>query len=435
MRQQVSGTSILEGEVSPPGDKSISHRAVILNAIASGIARVTNFSPGADCASTVQCLRALGIEINENPDDISTLVVKGSRGRFREPETVLNAGNSGTSMRLLSGLLAGQPFTSIITGDRSLRSRPMGRIVDPLRLMGAQAFGRQDGKFAPLVFHGGNLQGIEYDLPVASAQLKSCLLLAGLFAQGKTIITESSPSRDHTEKMLDAMGAQIVVKGSAISLQRSELIALDVRIPSDISSAAYWMCAGVSHPNARIHISGVGVNPTRSGIVDVLREMGARISLTNHQLQGGELVADIQVESSRLLPVEIGGNLIPRLIDELPVLAVAACFAHGTTVIRDAGELRVKESDRIGVMVRELNRMGGNLEEMPDGMKIHGPVKLRGTLCKSSGDHRVAMSLAVAGLLAEGDTFISGAESASISYPGFWTQLQSLTYREGASHG
>ena len=427
MRQRVLGAHRLEGQVSPPGDKSISHRAAILNAIARGTARVTNFSPGADCASTLRCLRALGVNIQDDPDEHSSLVVRGAAGAFREPDAVLNAGNSGTSMRLLSGLLAGQSFLSVLTGDHSLRSRPMGRILEPLRLMGAQVHGRMSDTLAPMVFRGGDLHGIEYRLPVASAQLKSCLLLAGLFAQGQTVVIEPAPSRDHTEKMLEAMGAPISVEDGVISVQAGPLTARDVRVPADISSAAFWLVAGAAHSNARLRITGVGVNPTRAGVLDALQTMGARIILEGRREEGGEAVADILVESSPLRATEVGGDLVPRLIDELPVLAVAACFAQGTTVIRDAAELRVKESDRIQAMVRELNRMGGQLQETPDGMIIHGPVRLRGAACRSYGDHRVAMSLAVAGLLAQGETTISGAQCATISYPGFWNQLEALT--------
>ena len=424
MRQRIVAPARLEGEVSLPGDKSISHRAAILNGIARGSARISNYSPGADCASTLRCLRAMGVAITDEGD--ASLVVEGVAGALREPAAVLNAGNSGTTMRLLSGIAAGQPFLTILTGDRSLQSRPMGRILDPLRRMGAEVSGRQGDTRAPLVIRGGNLHGMEYDLPVASAQLKSCLLLAGLTARGQTFLREPAPSRDHTERMLTAMGASVAAEEGFIALTPAELRAQDVRVPGDISAAAFWLVAGAVHPQAQIVVRGVGVNPTRTGVLDVLRDMGARLTLENHRLEGGEEVADIRVESSDLHGAEIGGALVPKVLDEIPVLAVAACFAQGTTVIRDAAELRVKETDRIRTMARELNRMGGRVEETPDGLVIHGATSLRGADCRSYGDHRIAMAMAVAGLLARGETTVAGAETASVSYPEFWTQMASL---------
>ena len=424
MRQRIVAPPRLEGEVSLPGDKSISHRAAILNGIARGSARISNYSPGADCASTLRCLRAMGVAITDEGD--GSLIVEGVAGALREPSAVLNAGNSGTTMRLLSGVAAGQPFLTVLAGDRSLQSRPMGRIVDPLRRMGAEVSGRQGDTLAPLVIRGGNLHGMEYDLPVASAQLKSCLLLAGLTAGGQTLLREPAPSRDHTERMLQAMGARVERDGLSIAVRPSDLKAIDVRVPGDISSAAFWLVAGAVHPEARVLVRDVGVNPTRTGVLDVLRDMGARLSLENPRLEGGEEVADIRVESSDLHGTEIGGAIIPRLVDEIPVLAVAACFARGTTVIRDAAELRTKETDRIRAMAQELGRMGGQVEETPDGLVIHGTMSLRGADCRSYGDHRVAMAMAIAGLVARGETTVAGAESASVSYPEFWRQLASL---------
>lgn len=427
MRVTVKGARRLRGSVTPPGDKSTSHRAVILNVISDGNAKVDNFSPGEDCASTIQCLTAMGAMILADPKTPGSLLIEGTSDSLTEPLTILDAGNSGTTMRLLSGLLAGLPFLSVLSGDKSLRTRPMGRIITPLKLMGANVVGRKQDTLAPIVFQGGNLSGIEYKLPVASAQLKSCLLLAGLYATGTTTIIEPAPSRDHTERMLADMGAPISIENGVITLQKGKLKAKNVRVPSDISSAAYWAVAAAAHPDSSIRINGVGVNPTRTGILEILRQMNAQISLDNQRKEGVEDVADITVQSSDLIATEIGGDIIPRLIDELPVLAVAACFARGTTIIKDAAELRVKESDRINSMVSQLNLMGGNLQETADGMVIHGPVALKGTTCRTFGDHRVAMSLAVAGILAKGETTIVNAECSRISYPGFWEQIHSIT--------
>ena len=420
--------SALSGEVAPPGDKSISHRAVILNSMAQGRAKIRNFSPGEDCLATVACLRELGVEITE--ESRGTLIVTGVGEKgLKEPEDVLNAGNSGTTIRLLAGLLASQTFLSIITGDESLRSRPMARVIHPLRLMGAQFWGREGDSLAPLVIKGGQLHGIEYRLPVASAQLKSAILIAALFAQGETTVEEPAPSRDHTERMLRAMGAELRSDGSKITLapKPTSLLALDLDIPGDISSAAFWLVAGAIHPNAKIRITNAGNNPTRMGIIEVLSDMGAKVGIENKRIAGGEPVADITVESSHLVGKQIGGSIIPKLIDEIPLIALAGCVAQGTTIIRDAAELRVKETDRIAATVEELSKLGAEIEELPDGMVIHGGKTLQGAECSSHYDHRLAMTLGVAALIARGETVIQDAEVVAVSYPAFWQDLERLT--------
>jgi 3-phosphoshikimate 1-carboxyvinyltransferase len=430
MEQRVKGCSALRGEVAPPGDKSISHRAVILNSVAQGRAKIGNFSPGEDCLATVACLRELGVEITE--ESRGTLIVTGVGEKgLKEPEDVLNAGNSGTTIRLLAGLLASQTFLSIITGDESLRSRPMARVIHPLRLMGAQFCGREGDSLAPLVIKGGQLHGIEYRLPVASAQLKSAILIAALFAQGETTIEEPAPSRDHTERMLRAMGAELQSDGSKITLAPKpiSLLALDIDIPGDISSAAFWLVAGAIHPNAKIRITNAGNNPTRMGIIEVLSDMGAKIGVENERIAGGEPVADITVESSQLVGKQIGGSIIPKLIDEIPLLAVAGCVARGTTIIRDAAELRVKETDRIAAVVEELSKLGAEIEELPDGMVIHGGKTLQGAECSSHYDHRLAMTLGIAALIARGETVIQDAEVVAVSYPAFWQEMERLTHQ------
>ena len=434
MTYRVISASALGGEVEPPGDKSISHRAVILNSIANGAAEVTNFLPGADTLATVDCLKALGVDIrldpgptkDTTPRGLQVAVVGRSIEGLAEADRVLDARNSGTTMRLLAGLLAAIPFFTIISGDSSLNARPMGRVVKPLRLMGAEIWGRHQDELPPLAIKGGQLKGIEHSLPVASAQLKSALILAGLFAQGDTVIHQPAPSRDHTERLVQAMGGRLSMKGNTISVGPSPLSAQDIRVPGDISSAAYWLVAGAIHPNARIKVLNTGVNPTRTGIIEVLRAMGAQLEEGEQRLSGGEPMTDIIIESSSLEGVEVGGDLIPRLIDELPLVALAATQAKGRTVIRDAGELRFKESDRIWTTVQELTRLGANIEEQPDGMVIHGPTPLRGASCHSHGDHRVAMTLGMAGLIAKGETIIEEHQVVDVSYPGFWDDLERL---------
>ena len=426
MEQRVKGCSVLRGEVTPPGDKSISHRAVILNSIARGRARLENFSPGDDCFSTVACLRQLGVEIIEESGGV--LTVSGLEG-LKEPRDVLNAGNSATTMRLLAGLLAAQPFLSIITGDESLRSRPMGRLIHPLRLMGAEIWGRGGDSLAPLAIKGNQLKGIEYRLPVASAQLKSAVIIAALFAQGKTIVEEPAPSRDHTERLLRAMGAKVEGDGTRIILipGPAPLLPIDLRIPGDISSAAFWLVAGAIHPNAKIKVKDTGINPTRGGIIEVLLDMGAKLSIERERIEGGEPVADLTVESSELVGRQIGGSIIPRLIDEIPLIAVAGSLARGTTIIRDAAELRLKETDRIRATVRELSRLGADIEELPDGMIVHGGRMLKSGECSSYLDHRLAMTLGIAALIAQGETVIHDAEVVAMSYPAFWQDLERLS--------
>lgn len=427
----ISRPASLGGVLSVPGDKSISHRSLILNAIARGDALVQGLSSGDDVISTMRCLQAMGVSI-EPAGTAGSYTVKGQGAQLTEPTDILDAGNSGTSMRLLSGILASQSFVSVITGDSSLRSRPMQRIVDPLKQMGAQIMGRQNDSLAPLVVRGGGLKGIEYDLPMASAQVKSAIMLAGLSATGDTVIHQPALSRDHTERMVTAMGGKVEENGLDLVIHPADLNAVDITVPGDISSAAFWMVAGLCHPNARILVRGVGLNPSRTGIVDVLQEMGAgdSLQLLDQRTEGGEPVADILVTSTELHGVEIGGDLIPRLLDEVPILAVAACFATGDTVIRDAAELKVKESDRIATTVSELTRLGASIEATDDGMVIHGKGSgsdvLKGADCESHDDHRLAMAMAVAGLLADGETTVHGAADASVSYPEFWQDLELL---------
>ena len=425
----ISSPKQLTGEIAVPGDKSISHRALILNSLAQGDSKVGNLSPGKDCISTINCLKALGVKIEKLEGEPSVVLLHGvGNTGLTEAKDVLNAGNSATTMRLLSGVLASQFFLSVLTGDASLRSRPMKRLIEPLRLMGAEIYGRGDDSFAPLVVRGKRLQGVAYSLPVPSAQIKSAILLAGLFARGDTVVEQPQPSRDHTERLLKRMGANVGIDNYRISLTPLDvpLTSVDLFVPGDISSAAYWLVAGAIHQDARIKIVNCGVNPTRTGIVDALLAMGAELRIENQRLEGNEPVADLCIESSRLRAIEIGGDMTPRLIDEIPLLAVAACVAQGKTLIKGAGELRVKESDRITATTRELSQLGARIEELPDGMVIYGGRALSGAEVRSHSDHRLAMSLAVAGLIADGNTAIRNARVAEISNPDFWKELEKL---------
>ncbi len=431
MLKVVRSPRYLRGELRVPGDKSITHRAFLFNAMARGEARVRGYSTSEDCAATLRCLRALGVTaMEEGP---ACMRIEGRDRRFAAPAGVLDAANSGTTMRLMAGLLAAQPFRSVITGDASLRSRPMDRVIEPLRRMGARIRGAQGDSRAPLEIEGGPLRGIRYRLPVASAQVKSAILIAGLFAQGETVVEEPEPTRDHTERMLRAMGADVRVDGTAVAVRNSGLKAVDVAVPGDLSSAAYWLVAAALHPDADVLVRGVCVNPTRTGILDALTEMGVRVSLENERMTGGEPVADLRVRSSELRGITVAGAMVPRLIDELPLVAVAGAVASGVTEIRDAAELRVKESDRIATMAAGLRRLGATVEERPDGMIVRGGGKLAGAHCESHGDHRVAMSLAVAGLVALGSTEIQGAEAVDKSYRGFWEELERLAGYPGLS--
>jgi 3-phosphoshikimate 1-carboxyvinyltransferase len=429
MQRSVRASGSLRGAITAPSHKSISHRAAIFNGIAVGEAIVENFLHGADCLATLRCLRALGVPWQWR--DESTLWVKGvGRNGLREAAAVLDCRNSGTTMRLLAGLLAAQPFFSVLTGDASLRSRPMERIVEPLRQMGAELSGRDGDTRAPLSIRGGGLHGIRYRMPVASAQVKSAILLAGLYAESETTVEEPAPTRDHTERMLRAMGAEIQFgEGAVVRVQplANELSAISMRVPGDISSVAPWLVLAAAHPDAEIRISAVGVNPTRTGIVDALRMMGAEVRVEEERMWGPEPVADIVVRSSRLHGAVIDGNLIPRAIDELPLLALAGCFAEGETVIRGAAELRTKETDRVRTTAEALRRLGAEVEERPDGLSVWGPQKLRGATASSRGDHRTAMLIAVAGALAQGETIIRNSDAVGVSYPTFWQDLDSLS--------
>ena len=423
-----SGTT-LTGKITIPGDKSISHRALMLGAISTGETVIEGLLLGEDPLRTAACFRAMGAEISElNSQQVT---VKGvGLGNLREPVDVLNAGNSGTTIRLMLGLLASHRdrlFT--VTGDNSLRSRPMSRVVKPLTQMGASIWGRQGNSLAPLAVKGQQLKPFHYHSPIASAQVKSCVLLAGLMVDGQTTVTEPALSRDHSERMLRAFGADLEVDRDTNSVTltgQPTLHGQKVIVPGDISSAAFWLVAGAIVPNSDLTIANVGVNPTRTGILEALEMMSADITRLNERTVAGEPVADLRVKHSQLKACEIAGDLIPRLIDEIPILAVAAAHAEGTTVIKDAAELRVKESDRLKVMAEELGKMGAQVTELESGLKITGGSELQGAEVDSFTDHRIAMSLAVAALTAQGKTTIHRAEAASISYPNFVETLEAV---------
>ncbi|MDJ0702131.1 MAG: 3-phosphoshikimate 1-carboxyvinyltransferase [Leptolyngbyaceae cyanobacterium MO_188.B28] len=419
----------LEGRIQVPGDKSISHRALMLGAISTGETAIKGLLLGEDPRRTAACFQAMGVEITDL--EAEWVKVKGvGLGNLQEPVDVLNAGNSGTTLRLMLGLLASQPdcfFT--VTGDRSLRSRPMSRVVAPLQQMGAQIWGRHNNSLAPLAIQGRRLNPIHYHSPVASAQVKSCILLAGLMCNGQTTVTEPALSRDHTERMLKAFGANLTVdpeSHSVVIAGPAQLQGQTVIVPGDISSAAFWLVAAAITPGSELVIENVGVNPTRTGVLEALAKMEADITLENERLVTGEPVADLRVRHSRLKGCVIDGDLIPRLIDEVPILAVAALFAEGTTLIRDAQELRVKESDRLAVMASQLSRLGAQLTELPDGLEIQGGAALHGAEVDSYTDHRVAMSLAIAALRSTGVTQIQRAEAAAVSYPDFKSTLETI---------
>lgn len=415
----------LRGELTVPGDKSISHRAVMFGALAHGMTEVRHFLKGADCLSTIDCFRRLGIRIEET-DGVLLIHGKGLDGLV-SPTDILDTGNSGTTTRLLAGILAAQPFSSTLTGDTSLQKRPMKRIVDPLTQMGASLTSINENGCVPLRIAGRPLHGIHYTSSVASAQVKSAVLLAGLYAEGETAVTEPFVSRDHTELMLGSFGAQISASGTTVTIQpRPTLSGQCITVPGDISSAAYFIAAALLVPNSEVLIRNVGINPTRDGILKAAQAMGGNIQLLNRRTAGGEPVADLLVASSSLHGTTIGGSMIPGLIDELPVIAVMAAAAQGTTVIRDAAELKVKESDRIAVMVKNLSAMGADITGTDDGMIIRGGPALCGAQIDAFEDHRIAMSFAVAALIADGETEIRGSGCVQISYPGFYEDLQSL---------
>ncbi len=415
----------LKGELTIPGDKSISHRAVMLGAISQGTTSVTNFLRGADCLSTISCFRKMGIAIEENPTEI-LIHGKGLHG-LSAPETVLDVGNSGTTMRLLSGILAGQDFSSSLTGDASIRKRPMKRVITPLSLMGASIESIPGNGCAPLAIQGMPLTGIHYQSPVSSAQVKSCVLLAGLYADSTTKVTEPFVSRNHSELMLRSFGAEIQTEGTTVSVQPDPLLTgQKVEVPGDISSAAYFIAAGLLIPGSEILIKNVGINPTRDGILRVCRAMGADIEILNEQEHCGELTADLLVRHSDLKGTVIEGGMIPTLIDELPVIAVMAAFAEGTTIIRDAQELKVKESNRLDIIVHHLKEMGADVTPAPDGMVIRGGKPLTGAVLDSHMDHRIAMSFAIAAMAGNGETEILNSDCVSISYPDFYADLRRL---------
>lgn len=419
--EKINGIS---GTISVPGDKSISHRAVMLAAISKGKTTIEGFLNGQDCLSTIRCFRAMGVQIEQQGQSVE-VEGRGLTG-LQEPQDILDAGNSGTTMRLLSGILAGQNFFSVLTGDQSLRQRPMARVTEPLKRMGAVIDGRQSGQFAPLGIRGGGLQGITWETPVASAQIKSAILLAGLYASGRTTVQEPAISRDHTERMLAGFGIQVERQGTAVTVRPGILEGQHILVPGDISSAAFFMVAAAAKPGSHLIIKNVGLNPTRTGIIDVLRQMGADIEIENLRHFGGEEAGDMIIRGASLTGTEINSEIVPRLIDEIPVLAVAAALADGITYIRGAGELKVKESNRLAAIASELRKMGVQITELPDGLEIHGPNKIRGAAVNSYHDHRIAMAMAVCGLFAEGKTTIADSGCIDISFPGFGELLQQI---------
>lgn len=426
---QISSCAGVRGELSVPGDKSISHRAAILSAVASGASSIAGFLESEDCLNTLKVLEQVGARVRREGDKI---IVNGCGGHFSPSSSELDCGNSGTGMRLIAGLLAGQPFESVLTGDDSLKSRPMRRIKEPLELMGAHIELAGEKGCAPVRIQGGKLKGISYSLPMASAQVKSCTLLAGLFADGPTSVLEPKPTRDHTERMLAAAGADVQIDGLTVTLNKGQsytsLRNRDWIVPGDFSSAAFWLVCAAAREGSKLLLKNVGLNPRRTALLDVLKRMGAQIQVQPVNLEDSEPAGDIMVEGRRLHAVEIGGAEIPNLIDEIPVLAVAAGLAEGRTVIRDAEELRVKESDRIAVMVASLKSAGVDAEEALDGMVIAGTGRIRGGAeIQSMGDHRIAMAMTVAGLCSEEGVTVCNTDCILTSYPSFWKDMKIIT--------
>ncbi len=422
----VSPAKSLQGEIVVPGDKSISHRAIMFASLAKGESRVRGLLRGEDCMSTLKAFQAMGVEVVEKSEDEFVIQGRGIDGLL-EPENVVDCGNSGTTMRLMSGILAAQPFFSVLTGDQYLRKRPMGRVINPLSEMGAKILGRDGNSKAPLAIDGGGLKPIEYSSPVASAQVKSAVLLAGMQIEGTTTVYEPHLSRDHSERMLRYFGAEIEsFDGGARVTGPVSLTGREVIVPGDISSAAFFLVAGLIVPGSELLLKNVGVNPTRSGIIDILQQMGGSIELLNRRELSGEPVADLLVKSSNLKGIEIGGELVQRAIDEFPVVSVAAAFASGVTTICDAKELRVKETDRIAAMCDALGKLGAKIEPLEDGMRITGGQSLRGGTVGSFGDHRIAMSMAIAALRAEAEVLIEDTGCTATSFPNFWELLAQI---------
>ncbi|MFC0271613.1 3-phosphoshikimate 1-carboxyvinyltransferase [Metabacillus herbersteinensis] len=418
----------LKGELNIPGDKSISHRAVMFGSIAEGVTEIEHFLMGADCLSTVSCFQKMGVKI-EVTDEKVIVHGKGYQG-LKEPQEILDVGNSGTTTRLMLGILAGTPFHSCVIGDESIAKRPMSRVTNPLRRMGAHIEGREDGNFTPLAIRGGHLKAIEYTSPVASAQVKSAILLAGLQSNSElTTVIEPHKSRDHTERMLRAFGVEVNEDETTASIRGGQtLVGTSIFVPGDISSAAFFLVAGAIVPNSQITLNKVGVNPTRTGIIEVLNRMGANISINEQPGNAFEPIAQIKVETSRLKGITIEGDLIPKLIDEIPVIALLATQAEGDTIIKDAHELKVKETNRIDTVVTELKKLGAIIEPTDDGMIIKGKTPLKGGVAVSShGDHRIGMMLGVASCITEEPIDLQDAEAISVSYPNFFSDLNSLS--------
>ncbi len=422
---KLTRTKGLHGTISIPGDKSISHRSVMFGAIADGTTTIRNFLMGADCLATIDCFRSMGINI-EVTDEMVTVHGKGLHG-LTKPDKILDVGNSGTTTRLISGILAGQDFDVTLSGDASLNSRPMKRIMTPLNAMGADITSINNNGCAPLLIRGSKIKAFHYDSPVASAQVKSAVLLAGLYGDGPTSITEPAVSRNHTELMLRSFGADVQCEGKTATIYPpKKLTGQDIVVPGDISSAAYFIVAGLITPDSEITMKHVGINPTRDGLIKVCEAMGADITLSNVNDSGGEPTADITVRTSNLHGTEIGGEIIPTLIDEIPVIALLACFAEGETVIKNAEELKVKESNRIDLMVNNLKRMGADAVATDDGMIIHGGKTLTGISLNCKYDHRIAMTFSIAGINADGEMDIEDAECVDVSYPDFYETLEKL---------
>ncbi|WP_226085234.1 3-phosphoshikimate 1-carboxyvinyltransferase [Mesobacillus sp. S13] len=415
----------LEGQVKVPGDKSISHRAVMFGSLAEGITKIENFLPGEDCLSTISCFRQLGVEIVQNGSDV-TVIGKGTSG-LSKPEATLYVGNSGTTIRLMMGILSGLSFSSTLEGDESIARRPMTRVTLPLAKMGARITGRNNGEFTPLTVEGQKLTGITYELPIASAQVKSAILLAGLQAEGETVVVEPVKTRDHTERMIKQFGGQVERKEDAVKVTGGQMLkGTEIKVPGDISSAAFFLVAGAVVPDSDLILRNVGLNPTRTGIIDVLKSMGADFSIDPYEGESAEPAGDIRIKYSKLKGTIIEGDLIPRLIDEIPVIALLATQAEGKTVIKDAGELKVKETNRIDTVVNELKKIGVDIEATEDGMIIQGLQSLDGGTVSAHGDHRIGMMLSIAALLCKRDVILEQSEAVAVSYPGFFDDLYSL---------